>query len=162
MLERGDGSRVAFSAGLRKERRVKTRSYAAVQAEPEWRGASSAADSELERIRRSVEFVGRLSDGIIRIGPWGLGLDGLLAWVPIPGVGEAYSALAGAFILVQGARAKVPLHILIVAAALLAGNTLIEVIPVGGAAVSDVFLAHRWAAGMVCKAIERRMARGDR
>lgn len=139
---------------------MKTRTYPAVTAEPEWRGASSAADSELERIRRSVDRVGRLSDGIIRIGPWGLGLDGILAWVPIPGVSEAYSAIAGAFILIQGARARVPLHVLIVAAGLLASNTLIEAIPLGGAIASDIFLAHKWSARMVCKAIERKMARG--
>ncbi len=138
---------------------MKTRTYPAVMAEPEWRGASSAANTELERIRKSVERVGNLSDGLIRIGPWGLGLDGILAWVPIPGVGEAYSAIAGAFILIQGARARVPLHVLIVAAALLATNTLIEAIPLGGPAVSDVFLAHRWSARMVCKAIEKKMAR---
>src|SRR3569833_1996324 len=123
MLERGDGSRVATRVGPRKERRVKARTYPALAAEPEWRGASSAADAELERIRKSVERVGNLSDGLIRIGPWGLGLDGILAWVPIPGVGEAYSAIAGAFILIQGARAKVPLHILLMAAGLLATNT---------------------------------------
>ena len=113
-----------------------------------------------ERIRKSVERVGNLSDGIIRIGPWGLGLDGILAWVPIPGVGEAYSAIAGAFILIQGARARVPVHVLLLAAGLLATNTLIEAIPLGGPAVSDIFLAHKWSARMVCKAIEKRMARG--
>ena len=139
---------------------MKTRTYPAVMAEePEWRGASSAPDTELERIRRSVDRVGRLSDGLIRIGPWGLGLDGILAWIPIPGVSEAYSAIAGGFILVQGARAGVPLHTLIVAAALLATNTLIEAIPLGGPAVSDVFLAHKWSARMVCKAIDKKIAR---
>ena len=140
---------------------MKTRTYPAVRAEePEWRGASSAADTELERIRRSVAMVGRLSDGLIRIGPWGIGLDGVLAWVPIPGVGEAYSAIAGAFMLVQGARARVPLHTLIVAAALLSGNTLINAVPLAGPAVSDVFLAHRWSSRMICKAIEKRIASG--
>ena len=136
---------------------MKTRTYPAVMAEPEWRGASSAADSELERIRRSVELVGRLSDRLIPIGPWGIGIDGLLSW--IPGVGEIYSALAGGFILVQGARAKVPLHILLTAAALLASRTAITAIPLGGPVVSDVFLAHRWSARLVVRAIERKMAR---
>jgi hypothetical protein len=159
MLEPGDGLCVASTASLAEERRVNTRDNSAVAAEPQWRGASSAADSELERIRKSVDRVGRLSDGIIRIGPWGLGLDGVLAWVPIPGVSEAYSAIAGAFILVQGARARVPLHVLIVAAALLASNTLIEAIPLGGAVASDLFLAHKWSARLVCKAIERKMAK---
>ncbi len=136
---------------------MKTRTYAATMAEPEWRGASSAADTELERIRRSVELVGRLSDRLIPIGPWGIGIDGLLSW--IPGVGEIYSALAGGFILVQAARAKVPLHILLTAAALLASRTAITAIPLGGPVVSDVFLAHRWSARLVVKAIERKMAR---
>jgi hypothetical protein len=145
-------------ASLLKERRVKTRSYPAYAAEPEWRGASSAAGGELEKIRKSLEWAGRLSDRIIPIGPWGLGIDAVLNF--IPGVGEAYSALAGGFILIQGARAKVPIHILLVAASLLASRTVITAVPLAGPFAADALTAHRWAARLLCKAIEKKIARG--
>ncbi len=136
---------------------MKARSYPVVETAEEWR-AAAAAEPDLERIRRSVELVGKLSDGLIRIGPWGLGIDGVLSW--IPGVGDAYSILAGGFILVQGARAKIPLMTLLGAGALLAGRTAVGAVPLGGPAVADLFVAHRWASRMVVKAIDRKLARG--
>ncbi len=121
--------------------------------------------SELQALRDSVHWVGRLSDNIVRLGPFSLGIDGLLSW--IPGVGELYSTAAGAFIVIQGARAGVPVSILLTAAALLACRTLISGVPVAGAAFADVFTAHRWAAGMIVRAIDRELgvsetARGPR
>ena len=47
------------------------------------------------RIWRSVNVVKKLSDRVIGIGPFGLGVDGVLAWVP--GLGPIYSIGAGAF-----------------------------------------------------------------
>jgi hypothetical protein len=138
---------------------VKSRSYQVLEAEPEWRGAS-AAEPDLERIRRSVELVGRLSDGLIRIGPWGIGIDGVLSW--IPGVGEIYSALAGGFILVQGARAKVPAHILLAAAALLISRMGFDAIPLAGPLAADIFIAHKWAARLVTGAIDKKLSRRPR
>jgi hypothetical protein len=129
-----------------------------VQAEPEWR--ESAAEPDLERIKRSVEFIGRLSDGLIRIGPWGIGIDGVLAW--IPGIGEIYSAMAGAIILIQGARAKVPLHILLGAAALLISRMGFDAVPLGGPLVADLFIAHKWAARLVAGAIDKKLAKRRR
>jgi len=111
--------------------------------------------SELQATRDSVQWVGRMSDNIVRLGPFSLGIDGLLSW--IPGVGEIYSTVAGAFIVVQGARAGVPVSVLLTAAALLACRTLISGVPVAGAAFADVFTAHRWAAGMIVRDIDRQL-----
>lgn len=113
---------------------------------------------DLEAIRRSVERVGRLSDSLVRIGPFGLGIDGALSW--IPGVGEAYSVAAGAFILVQAARARVPPTVFVAAAALIASRTAITAIPIGGAVASDLYRAHRWSAWLVARAIDRKLASG--
>ena len=44
--------------------------------------------AELVRLRDSVALVGRLSDSLVHFGPFRLGLDGVLSW--IPGVGELY------------------------------------------------------------------------
>jgi hypothetical protein len=102
--------------------------------------------------------VGRLSDNIVHLGPFSLGVDGVLSWVP--GVGEIYSTVAGAFIVVQGARAGVPLPILATATALLTCRTFISAVPLAGAAFADVFTAHKWAAGMIVRAIDQRLGAG--
>lgn len=103
-------------------------------------------------LRDSVAFVGRLSDGLVRIGPFSLGLEGILSWAP--GVGEAYGVLAGAFIVIQGARARVPLTTLVAATAILSLRTVASAIPLAGPAFSDVFTAHKWAAALVVRAID--------
>jgi hypothetical protein len=113
------------------------------------------SESELRAIRDSVDWAGRLSDSIVRFGPFSLGVDGVLSW--IPGVGEIYSTVAGAFIVLQGARAGVPLPALAAAAALLSVRTLISGVPVAGAAAADLFTAHRWAAAIIVRAIDRRL-----
>ena len=37
------------------------------------------------RAWRNAERIKKLSDNLIKVGPWGLGLDGVLAWVPVAG-----------------------------------------------------------------------------
>ena len=111
-----------------------------------------STDRDLRAIRDSVSGVGRLSDNLIRVGPFSLGIDGVLSW--IPGVGEIYSVAAGGFIVLQGARAGVPLPTLAAAAALIACRTLFSAAPVAGAAFADVFTAHKWAAALIVRAID--------
>jgi hypothetical protein len=113
-------------------------------------------DSDLRAIRDSVALVGRLSDGLIRFGPFSVGLEGVLSW--IPGVGELYGSGAAAFLLIQGARARVPAPTLLLAAALMSGRTLITAIPIAGAAASDLLTAHKWAARMIVASIDKRIA----
>lgn len=112
--------------------------------------------TELATIRRSVEWVGRMSDGLVRVGPWSIGLDGVLSW--IPGLGEVYSAGAAAFLLGQGLRARVPAPTLLLAAALMGARTLVTVIPVAGPAVADLLTMHKWSARLITAAIDKRMA----
>ncbi len=113
-------------------------------------------DSDLHAIRASVALVGRLSDGLIRFGPFSVGLEGVLSW--IPGVGELYGSGAAAFLLIQGARARVPASTLLLAAGLMTGRTLISAIPLAGAAASDLLTAHRWSARLIIAAIDKRIA----
>jgi len=113
------------------------------------------SETELRSIRDSVALVGRLSDSIVRLGPFSLGVDGVLSW--IPGVGEVYSTVAGGFIVLQGARAGVPLGTLAAATALLGCRTVFSAAPIAGALFADVFTAHRWAAAMIVKAIDVRL-----
>jgi hypothetical protein len=112
-------------------------------------------DSQLRGIRDSVAFVGRMSDTLVRIGPLSIGLDGILSW--FPGVGDVYSALAGVFIVGQGIRAGVPLPTLLGAAALIGVRTIAGSVPIAGSAFADLFTAHRWAAGMIVREIDRKL-----
>ena len=113
------------------------------------------APADLVKIRDSVAMVGRLSDNLAHIGPFRIGLDGVLSW--IPGVGEIYSACAAGFILGQAVRARVPIHVLLGCAALMAARTGVSVAPLAGPLVADVFLAHRWSARMVVRAIDKKL-----
>jgi hypothetical protein len=60
--------------------------------------------ADIEKIWSNVEGVKKLSDRAIGIGPFGIGLDGLLAFVP--GVGLVYTVGAAGWLLIQAARAK--------------------------------------------------------
>lgn len=59
---------------------------------------------DIEKIWTNVEGVKKLSDRAVGIGPFGIGLDGLLTWVPV--VGTAYTLGAAGWLLVQAARVK--------------------------------------------------------
>jgi hypothetical protein len=112
----------------------------------------------LLNIRHSVATVGRLSDSLVRFGPFRLGLDGVLSW--IPGVGEIYSTGAAAFIIVQGVRARVPVHVLVACAALMGSRTVVSAVPLAGPLAADLFLAHRLSANMVVRAIDKMLPTG--
>jgi hypothetical protein len=115
-------------------------------------------EPDLEAIRLSVLKVGALSDSLFHLGPFSIGLDGILDWVP--GLGEIYSLAAGGFLLVQGARAKVGAGTLIVAATLMGARTLITAVPLAGPLAADLLTMHKWSAKLIAGAIERRMVRG--
>jgi len=112
--------------------------------------------ADLRSIRDSVALAGRLSDSLVRIGPFSLGIDGVLSWVP--GLGDLYSTLAGGFIVVQGARAGVPAPVLGGAALLIAVRTIVGAVPIAGSAFADFFTAHKWAAAMIVRSIDEQLA----
>jgi hypothetical protein len=107
---------------------------------------------EVHNGRKAIERIGRISDNLIGIGPFGIGLDGILAWVP--GVGELYSIGAGAVLVLEGYRARVPASVLTQAAILVSIRTLSNVFPVLGGVIVDVFRGHRMAARLLTQAID--------
>ena len=109
---------------------------------------------ELHRLRGSVNRVRKLSDRVVGIGPFSLGLDGVLAW--IPGFGLAYSLGAGGFLLYQGLRAHARPGTLAKMAGFLVADSLTDVIPIPLApAVADmVFTGHKWAADALLKHLD--------
>jgi hypothetical protein len=59
---------------------------------------------DIEKIWTNVEGMKKLSDKVIGVGPFGIGLDGLLTWVPV--VGTVYSVGGAGWLLMQAAKVK--------------------------------------------------------
>ncbi len=120
------------------------------------------SQDDIHKIHDSLDTVKRLSDGIIKIGPLNLiGLDGILSWIPIPGLNELYSILSGLFILWQGIRARCDIGTLIIAAIVIAMDSgisifdgIIPLIPAGSIA-DTLFQGQLYAAHMIQKDMEK-------
>lgn len=103
---------------------------------------------------RAAETLKRLSDRLIALGPFGLGLDGITAVIPV--AGTVYSAAAGAFLMWHGVRAGAPAVTLARMLAYLAIDTIASDIPVVGQAADVFFQGHLMAANALQKDIVRR------
>jgi hypothetical protein len=106
------------------------------------------------RAWRTAERIKRLSDRLVGVGPIGLGLDGVLAW--IPGAGTAYSAVAGLLLMVQGFAGQASIATLARMAAYLVADTASSAVPVAGWAIDTLFPGHLMAAKALQKDIEAR------
>ncbi|MDP1873765.1 DUF4112 domain-containing protein [Phenylobacterium sp.] len=110
---------------------------------------------ELHNIRASIERTKRLSDNIIKIGPVGVGLDGLLTW--IPWAGGLYSFGAGIVLLSDGVRSRCAPMVLLEASMVLLADLAIGIapVPVGLGKLADMlFSGHKWAADLMIKHME--------
>jgi hypothetical protein len=121
---------------------------------------------ELHNIRRSIEQIGKISDNVVGFGPVGIGLEGVLEFVPV--VGEVYSLGAGFMLVLQGIRVRAPFFTVVWCAFLILLRTLIgsmdvtlEIIPVLGFFVGQIgnvvaglFRAHRMAANMLVETMD--------
>jgi hypothetical protein len=103
---------------------------------------------------RHAETIKRLSDRLIGIGPFGLGLDGVLAWVP--GVGPIYSMGAGGLLLFHAMQARASAATLARMLVYVAVDTATDAVPVAGWAVDTLFPGHLMAAKALQKDIESR------
>lgn len=111
------------------------------------------------RAWRVAERVKRLSDDLIPLGPFGIGLDGVLAWVP--GANLLYSAAAGLILLYEGFRARASAFTLARMAIYLIANSAMTEVPVLGWAMDTLFRAHFMAARALQKDIEARFGPSD-
>lgn len=107
---------------------------------------------DIERIWSHVESVKKLSDRVVGIGPLGIGLDGLLAW--IPGVNIAYGLGAGALLMVFAGQAKASPATMGRMLAYIAIDNLTDTVPVIGWAADTLFPGHLMAAKALQKDIE--------
>jgi hypothetical protein len=106
--------------------------------------------ADLHNIRLGVERIKNISDRIVGVGPIGIGLDGILSW--IPGAGVAYSGIAGTMLVLEGIRARAATGTLIHMSALLFVDTFLDVVPNPVSAVADTFFTgHKWSANLLLK-----------
>lgn len=103
---------------------------------------------------RRAQRIKTLSDRLIGIGPFGIGLDGILAW--IPGFNLAYGLGAGAFLLNEAVKAQAKPLTLARMVAVLAFDNLTDLVPIAGDAVDFLFPGHLLAAKALQKDIEAR------
>ncbi|MDO8902263.1 MAG: DUF4112 domain-containing protein [Phenylobacterium sp.] len=103
---------------------------------------------------RAAERIKRLSDRLVGVGPIGLGLDGILAWVPV--AGTVYSVGAGALLVFEGFRGGASIVTLARMTAYLAFDSATSTVPVAGWAVDTLFPGHLMAAKALQKDIEAR------
>lgn len=103
---------------------------------------------------RSAEQIKRLSDRVIGVGPIGIGLDGLLAWVP--GANAVYSVTAGGLLMLHAVRSKAAPMTLGKMAAFLLADSATSAVPVVGWTVDMLFPGHLMAARELQKDIELR------
>ncbi|MCW2573799.1 MAG: hypothetical protein JWO88_3857 [Frankiales bacterium] len=111
-------------------------------------------EDRAHRAWRVAERVARLSDNLIPIGPWGIGLDGVLAWVP--GANTLYSVGAGGLLFYEGIAAGASAGTLVRMGLYLVANSALTEIPVIGWAMDTLFRGHLMAARALQKDIARR------
>jgi len=117
-------------------------------------------ESDRERAHRAwknAERIKTLSDDLIRIGPWGIGLDGVLAWVPA--AGTIYSLGTAGLLLYEGVKARAAPWTLVRMAAYMATNSVMSDVPVLGWAMDTLFRGQLMAANALQKDIVARYGR---
>jgi hypothetical protein len=110
--------------------------------------------AHIREIWNQAELVKKLSDGLIRIGPWGLGLDGLLAF--LPGANLVYGLGAGGVLVWLAIKADCSKGTIGKMVAYLAIDNATDAIPILGWAADALFTGHKMAANALQKDIERR------
>ena len=111
------------------------------------------------RAWRVAERVKRLSDDLVPLGPFGIGLDGVLAWVP--GANVLYSVGAGAILLYEGFRGGCSGFTLVRMGLYLTANSAMAEVPIVGWAMDTLFRGHFMAARALQKDVERRFGAAE-
>lgn len=109
------------------------------------------------RAWRRAEGIKQLSDRVVGVGPWGVGLDGVLAWVPV--VGTVYSVGAAALLLREAVQTGASRGTLLRMAGYLGLDSVASGVPFVGWAVDTLFTGHAFAARALQKDIETRHGR---
>lgn len=111
---------------------------------------------DIEKIWANVEGVRKLSDRAIGIGPFGVGMDAVLTWIPV--VGTVYTVGAGGWLMMQALRANASPATMLRMLGYLGLDTATSVVGEGVPVLPDVvdvfFQGHAYAARALQKDIE--------
>jgi hypothetical protein len=102
----------------------------------------------------TAERIKRVADRLIGFGPFSIGLDGLLA--PVPVAGTLFCAGAGVWLIAEGVKAGAAPYTLARMVFYIAIRTISSVIPIEGWFVDIFFRAHMMAANALQHDIEIR------
>src|SRR5579871_6427457 len=100
----------------------------------------------------TAERIKRIADRLIVLGPFSVGLDGLLAAVPV--AGTLFSLVAGVWLLVEAARVRAAPLTLTRMSFYVGLRTLASIVPLEGWLVDFFFRGHMFAA----RALQRDIA----
>ena len=114
---------------------------------------------QAHQVWHAAETLKRVSDRIISIGPFGIGLDGVTALVPV--VGTIFSVAAGGWILWQGVKARASAFTLARMAVYVAADSGVGSVPLVGQAADFFFQGHLLAANALQKDIVKRFGAPD-
>lgn len=113
-----------------------------------------ASRETAHRAWRSAERIKRISDRVVGIGPFGIGLDGVLAWVP--GANVVYSVGAGGLLIYEAVAGGASKTTLAKMGLFLVADSATSGVPIIGWAVDTLFRGHLLAARALQKDIEAR------
>lgn len=102
----------------------------------------------------AAERIKRVADRLVGLGPFSVGLDGLLA--PVPLAGTAFSLAAGVWLLSEAIRARASAFTLARMLLYVGFRTFCSVVPLEGWLVDLLFRGHMMAARALQKDIARR------
>jgi len=108
--------------------------------------------ADVENVWLSVERIKKISDRVVGIGPFGLGLDAVLTW--IPGLGTIYTVAAGGWLMLLGLRVRAGPGTLVRMLGYLTIDTVTGAVPFAGDAIDALFPGHLLAAKALQKHIE--------
>jgi len=107
---------------------------------------------DIEKIWSNVEGVRKLSDRAVGIGPFGIGLDSLVTWIPV--VSTVYTVGAGGWLIAQAVRANASPATMARMFGYLGMDTATDLVPLAGDVVDFFFPGHAMAARALQKDIE--------
>ena len=109
---------------------------------------------EAHRAWLTAERIKRVADRLVGLGPFSIGLDGLLA--PVPLAGTLFSLGAGLWLLNEGIKARASAFTLARMTFYVGFRTLASIVPLEGWLVDILFRGHMMAARALQNDIARR------
>ncbi len=122
--------------------------------------AAPIACDDAHRAWLAAERIKRIADRLVGLGPFSIGLDGLLA--PVPLAGTLFSFGAGVWLLTQAVRARASGFTLVRMTVYVGFRTVVSVVPLEGWLVDILFRGHMMAARALQKDIARRFGEPPR